>query len=72
MSKKLFSTEAIEALSKNKYVKNVSEKGITYTDEFKKLFIYENQKGKLPRDIFQECGFDINVIGLERINSIIK
>lgn len=69
MSKKLFSNKDIELLSKNKYVKNVSEKGITYNDEFKKLFIIENQKGKLPRDIFVECGFDIELIGLQRIKS---
>lgn len=69
MSKKLFSNKDIELLSKNKYVKKVSEKGITYTDEFKRLFISENEKGKFPRDIFAECGFDINVIVLKRIQS---
>lgn len=69
MSKLLFSSKDIEILSKNKYVKNISEKGITYSDEFKRLFIYENEKGKLPRDIFSECGFDINIIGLKRIKS---
>ena len=42
-------------LSKNKYVKNVSNKGITYTDEFKQLFIVENKNGKFPRQIFEEC-----------------
>lgn len=46
MSKKLFSSKDIEILSKNKYVKKVSEKGITYTDEFKRLFIAENEKVK--------------------------
>lgn len=69
MSKKLFSNEDIEILSKNKYVKNISERGITYTDEFKRLFISENEKGKFPRDIFAECGFDVNIIGLKRIKS---
>ena len=69
MSKKLFSNEDIDILSKNKYVKKVSEKGITYTDDFKRLFISENEKGKFPRDIFEECGFDINIIGLKRIQS---
>ena len=69
MSKKLFSIEEIELLSKNKYVNKVSEKGITYTDEFKKLFICENEKGKLPRDIFSECGFDVDLIGIERVKS---
>lgn len=69
MSKKLFSDDEIEILSNNKYVKRVSTKGITYTDEFKRIFICENEKGKLPREIFAECGFDIDIIGLKRIKS---
>ena len=32
MSKKIFSEKEINELSKNKYVKNVSQKGITYTN----------------------------------------
>lgn len=52
MSKKLFSKEEILILSNNKYVKRVSDKGITYTDEFKTLFIAERSVGKLPVDIF--------------------
>ena len=35
MSKKLFTEEEIKILMKNKYVKNVTNKGITYTDEFR-------------------------------------
>ncbi len=69
MSKKLFSNNDIKILSKNKYVKKVSKKGITYTDEFKILFIAENEKGKFPREIFSECGFDIKMLGLKRIQS---
>jgi transposase len=34
MSQKLFSKNEIKRLSTNLYVKTVSEKGITYTDEF--------------------------------------
>lgn len=39
MSIKLFTNEEIEILSKNKYVKHVSAKGISYTEEFKRIFI---------------------------------
>ena len=39
MSKKLFTEEEIIILKQNKYIKKVSSKGITYTDEFKKIFI---------------------------------
>lgn len=39
MSKKLFTDQEIKILSNNPYVKSVSTKGITYTDEFKSIFI---------------------------------
>lgn len=69
MSNKLFTNEEIKILSKNKYVKNVSMKGITYTDEFKNIFILENEKGKFPREIFEECGFNIDILGIKRIKA---
>jgi len=69
MSKKIFSKTEIEILSKNPYVKSVSPKGITYTDEFKELFIVQNEKGKSPREIFDEYGFDEEIIGIKRIQS---
>src|SRR3712207_5865587 len=47
----------------------VSSKGITYTDEFKKIFITENELGKFPRQIFEECGFDIEILGMQRVGS---
>ena len=67
MSKKIFSEKEINELSKNKYVKRVSQKGITYTNEFKLHFIAEYEMGKTPRQIFQDAGFDIQVIGIKRI-----
>lgn len=69
MSKKLFTDEEVNILSKNKYVKNVTNKGITYTDEFKKLFILENESGKFPRQIFEDAGFDVDILGMKRIKS---
>lgn len=69
MSNKLFTKEEINTLSKNKYVKKATSKGVTYTDEFKRIFITENETGKLPRQIFEECGFDIEILGIERIRS---
>lgn len=47
----------------------VSEKAITNTNEFKRHFIIENEKGKLPKEIFEAAGFEVEIIGLERINS---
>jgi transposase len=72
MSKKVFTEIEIKLLSVNKYVKSVSPKGITYTDEFKSIFIAEKEKGKFPREIFEECGFDVEVLGVYRIKSASK
>lgn len=58
-TKKQFTEREMQILSNNPYVKSVSEKGITYTAKFKHIFIEGNEKGKLPRYIFEDCGFDI-------------
>lgn len=67
MSKITFDEKEIKILSKNKYVKKVSSKSITYSVEFKEKFIEEHFKGKLSRIIFEECGFNINIIGIKRV-----
>jgi transposase-like protein len=69
MSKKAFIEKEITLLAKNPYVKSVSSKGITYSEEFKRHFIREYDKGKLPREIFEEAGFDVNIIGKKRVQS---
>lgn len=67
MSKKIFSDSEIEYLTKNKYTLKVSEKAITYTNEFKIHFIAESTKGKSSTQIFEEAGFEVEIIGLRRI-----
>ncbi|MNP15092.1 hypothetical protein D3C76_1074350 [compost metagenome] len=69
MSEELFTEKDFATLSKNRYVKIVSSKGITYTDEFKQHFITENSVGKFPREIFEEAGFNVDVIGMKRVKS---
>lgn len=72
MSKKLFTDKEVKQLSCIGYVKSVSHKGITYTDEFKRIFISESEKGKFSRQIFEEYGFDPDVLGMARINAASK
>lgn len=72
MSEKIFTAQEIKQLSTNPYVKTVSAKAITYTDKFKQLFISEYEKGKFPRDIFEECGFDVESIGMGRVHSFAR
>lgn len=69
MSKKIFTEKEMEFLISNPYVQSVSPKGITYTEEFKRIFITEYDKGKLPKEIFQEYGFDVSLIGAKRVKA---
>jgi len=73
MAEKIFTAEEIEIIRKNPYVKNVSEKAITYTDEFKEYFIDEyKKKGLGPSQILKSAGFDTKILGKERVRSVGK
>ena len=72
MSKKLFSDIEIIKLSKNINVSKVSNKAITYNFEFKREFIKKYKIGKLPRIIFEEAKFDIEILGMKRIETASK
>jgi hypothetical protein len=58
-----FTEKEIEELRNNPNVKNVTEKAITYTKEFKEYFIREYSKGRQIREIYEEAGFDVEVLG---------
>ena len=67
MSKQLFSTKQIEQLQKNPNVLKVSTRTITYADAFKSIFMDEYLAGKTPRQIFEEAGFEIEMLGMKRV-----
>jgi len=69
MSKKIFNEKEMKILAKNKNVSKVSAKSIIYSLEFKEKFIEEYLKGKSPRMIFEKNGFDIEIIGIERVKT---
>ena len=70
MGKNYLTAEQVEQLRQNKYVKKVSEKAITYTEEFKEVFLLEYNSGKLPSQILVEMGFDYKILGKSRIDNI--
>ena len=72
MGKNYFTQEQVKDLMENKYVKHVSEKAITYTEEFKEIFLLEYQNGKLPSQILIDMGFNIKVLGQRRIDNILQ
>lgn len=73
MSKILFTDAQVKKLSKNKWIKKITNKGITYTDEFKYKLVKEceNYK-KFPRDVFRECGIDPEIVGERRYSNAAK
>ena len=69
MSKLKFSKEDIEKLKNNPYVLNITEKAITYADEFKEKFIELYNKGIMPAEIFRKCEIPPEIIGQKRIDT---
>ena len=67
MSVRTFSTEQVEALNANPYVLQATDKRITYTEEFKALFVRRYKEGFTPRRIFLDAGFDVDALGYKRI-----
>lgn len=70
MSKLRFSKEDIDKLKDNPYILNISEKAITYTDEFKEKFMELYSKGKMPTEIFRLCEIYPEIIGQKRIDMV--
>ena len=66
-----FTDEQIIELEHNPYVKKVSKKAITYTDEFKSIFSEKYREGKPRSIILIEMGFDPHVLGKKRIDKIV-
>ena len=67
MSVNYFTDQQVAELRKNPYVKNVSNKAITYEEKFKEYFYLEKATGFTPSQIFEKAGFDIKVVGQSRI-----
>ena len=69
MSKLKFSKQDIEKLKDNPYILNISEKAITYADEFKEKFIELYKKGIMPTEIFRKYEISPEIIGQKRIDA---
>lgn len=66
----MFTDTQVKKLMNNKWIKNITNKAITYTDEFKYKLVQECEDGKkYPKDVFRECGIDPNAVGITRIQS---
>ena len=59
--------EEIHTLRENPYVVDVNERGVSYSKDFKFLFIKEYMQAKKPTAIFRDAGFDVKALGSKRI-----
>lgn len=69
MGTNYFTEEQIKKLKSNPYVKNVSEKAITYTDEFKEIFLKEYKINPSPSQIFEKYDLPTSILGQNRITN---
>jgi hypothetical protein len=63
MNKKIFTEEEIKQLSQNRNILKCSSKAITYNKKFKVFAVKEYEKGKTTTQIFEDAGFDLDIIG---------
>ena len=69
MSLKPFTEEQIASLRSNPNVKKATPKSIQFAERFKLEFIERYDDGEAPSRIFQDCGFDVESIGRERVRN---
>ena len=67
MSKIPFTEEQIKLLRENPHTFNVTPNTLYLTRKFKELFYQEYQEGKLPRQILEDYGYPMSVLGEKRI-----
>jgi len=67
MSRKPFSDEEILILRQNVFTYNVTYNTLSFTKEFKELFIAEYNAGKVPRQILLDHGYDPEILGDRRV-----
>lgn len=64
---KRFTPEQIELLAQNPFTYKVNVHRISYTLEFKNLFLARYEAGEGVREIFESLGYDTKILGDSRI-----
>lgn len=72
MAKKIFTDKEVAFLKQNPYVKKVSTTNISYTQDFKDMFVAGYNKGSTPLFLFEKHNFPVAVLGINRIKAAAK
>lgn len=67
-----FSENDIVQLRESIYVDYVSEREVSFTEEFKRILWEQKKQGKNAPAIFREYGIDPQILGYKRIENLIK
>lgn len=67
MSKKPFTDEEMDVLRQNPFTFKVTRNTLSFTKEFKELFVAEYNDGNIPRQILIDHGYDPEMLGDRRI-----
>lgn len=66
-NRKKFTEEEIRLLAVNPYTLRVTETTIRFTLAFKEEFMRRYKDGYSPKQIMQDLGFEVNILGARRI-----
>ncbi len=72
MLRNYFTDEQIMILQRNPYVEKVSKANVTFTEEFKNMFVNLYQSGTGPTEIIRRLGIDPRILGTDRIESMTR
>ena len=72
MTNRTFTPEEIEIIRQNPYVVSVCATKITYSQAFKRFAIGQAEKGIRSPEIFQNAGFDPEMLGKPRMYAALK
>ena len=64
---KKFTPEQMETLAANPFTLKIDNSHISYTLEFKNLFLARYEAGESVREIFESLGYDTSILGDSRI-----
>lgn len=70
MSVKRFTSEEMDVLRNNPYTYKVTQCQLSFTAQFKELFLKLYNEGMSPRDILLSLGYDPAVLGENRVSGI--
>lgn len=69
---KEFTKKELKELNGNPYTLKATKKNISHTAEFKRIFWTKYQHGESPRRILIDLGYNPNMLGQDRIDSLVQ